>query len=1274
MTLLTTPSKVSPMLNQADGIWNMGEAPDGRDVGGVLGQDPLTAPMPTYEPLLSNGWEPVAADPSLVTYIGGLRPSGGLQFGDETMASFQVVAPVTIDTPQIVVAIFTLATFGGDNPQNPHAYPGYPPYGLLFPTGPHVDVVSRNLLQSPTPAFRVVGVQYVPRTSQRPMASAMQRLRQVRRAVLDLVWQRYGIAESDVAFAVDCASFGGFLAQTALVFYPTEFHAGVDGTFSGAHRSMPSDFDSGVMFSSLLGTDGAPHSYLMRDTVEIPMWCHIEETDFASITTTNRIFAGHLQRPIYFWIGDEDTVTHGTDWIRIVAGNSGLEQPLYGTTTLSSVSGPVEVYWSVVSKSGHGEHRLNAFKLQGVPVPYDTNDPTKPLEVMLEKAHAERTRQGVVPIDDPSVGRKLTGSLPSLDPSRAALAHKGVRTYSPGTMPGLLTENASFQRYGQGTWLGANESLKVKTLPNDTRASIFVGSADGYVTRLKMEAMGTNPVIQPLVEKARSSFPPGGPAYALGHGTWGLDVGEVDDGIPGDEVVVTSYNRVALFTAQDLHLIREVTLPNWEYDNPRKVQIADLLGDPSDGEIVFRTLHGHLVVMDKYLTIRYEHDEGGVIDLVVGPQPARSVATWLKRPIYILSARGHVVRLEIDTAHQQPPPPAPNEWGRLAGASYLEYGGMRDMDLVPWQGQTRLGVLFAPQLGETDAMRFFSSDDCSKVGEFGNLTHYPPAPPPPPAMPPPPMSAQHVNPNGNQESSFAYLAGHGGDHYLISHGGDLSLWDGEMVLGIKSLGTFRPALGHGCVQTGDVDPASPGDEIVVSTFTGRVVWFRRSDLLGPINPDGKRLSGSDFDRSSAGHFFTDANGVVHEHRCNMALAGTWAMSAQPASGSTEGKLSAVDATGTWWEVTPSGVPTRKEDYVGLRSLVDAKATSVPSASNGSGHLWWLTAMMGSTGYLLSTPYLPANSALPAGPWQLANPAAYMELRNGHWPCPWPGARIFDAATQKHWFAWWYRYGAYPNLIQCASYTVSGGMLDPSISLWNSTQGVLPGNAPPPRFPFNAPGYLNPLRTEQDLADPHSMQSLKIGRVLHGQELPQVVAAGMGGRVMLLSGSDGRIIGESADYGLGGMALALADLTGDGLDEVIFAPLYSPISHMGGTVRAHVHVLTGSSGALQELSSTAVGEANNDDFLGYGACGLAVADLPTDPVISKAIFVTTMNGELAVFKQTNGVIDPTALYRKVVAGSLGAFNSIVIENLVPDTASKPEVYIAGSSGIVRLDFP
>ena len=56
MTLLppAAPSKVSPMMDQADGQWNMGESPDGRDIGGALGRDPLLAPMPTYVPLLAS--------------------------------------------------------------------------------------------------------------------------------------------------------------------------------------------------------------------------------------------------------------------------------------------------------------------------------------------------------------------------------------------------------------------------------------------------------------------------------------------------------------------------------------------------------------------------------------------------------------------------------------------------------------------------------------------------------------------------------------------------------------------------------------------------------------------------------------------------------------------------------------------------------------------------------------------------------------------------------------------------------------------------------------------------------------------------------------------------------------------------------------------------------------------------------------------------------------------------------------------------------------------
>lgn len=41
---------------------------------------------------------------------------------------------------------------------------------------------------------------------------------------------------------------------------------------------------------------------------------------------------------------------------------------------------------------------------------------------------------------------------------------------------------------------------------------------------------------------------------------------------------------------------------------------------------MFRRLRGHLVIVEKLLNIRDEYDEGGVIDLVVGPRSSRGPA------------------------------------------------------------------------------------------------------------------------------------------------------------------------------------------------------------------------------------------------------------------------------------------------------------------------------------------------------------------------------------------------------------------------------------------------------------------------------------------------------------------------------------------------------------------------------------------------------------------------------------------------------------------------
>lgn len=102
-------------------------------------------------------------------------------------------------------------------------------------------------------------------------------------------------------------------------------------------------------------------------------------------------------------------------------------------------------------------------------------------------------------------------------------------------------------------------------------------------------------------------------------------------------------------------------------------------------------------------------------------------------------------------------------------------------------------------------------------------------------------------------------------------------------------------------------------------------------------------------------------------------------------------------------------------------------------------------------------------------------------------------------------------------------------------------------------------------------------------------------------------------------------------------------------HQGQKVRSYLHVLSGASGALTEIGAPVpVGDLFSDDFLGYGACGIAIAEIPTH---GKLIFVATLNGELAVFKPlASGAIDQNPVFRTVVEGSIGAFGSIVIADL------------------------
>ncbi|MGE3175750.1 MAG: hypothetical protein AB7O97_24210 [Planctomycetota bacterium] len=99
---------------------------------------------------------------------------------------------------------------------------------------------------------------------------------------------------------------------------------------------------------------------------------------------------------------------------------------------------------------------------------------------------------------------------------------------------------------------------------------------------------------------------------------------------------------------------------------------------------------------------------------------------------------------------------------------------------------------------------------------------------------------------------------------------------------------------------------------------------------------------------------------------------------------------------------------------------------------------------------------------------------------------------------------------------------------------------------------------------------------------------------------------------------------------------------------------------------------------------YGVCGLAVGDLlPAVP--GPELVVGSLDGHLLVYALdavTGEIVSQPPLYQTRVEGALGAYNSIVIADLVdasgaaevPGTDGINELYVAGSLGLRRWTLP
>jgi hypothetical protein len=214
------------------------------------------------------------------------------------------------------------------------------------------------------------------------------------------------------------------------------------------------------------------------------------------------------------------------------------------------------------------------------------------------------------------------------------------------------------------------------------------------------------------------------------------------------------------------------------------------------------------------------------------------------------------------------------------------------------------------------------------------------------------------------------------------------------------------------------------------------------------------------------------------------------------------------------------------------------------------------------------PYVPLNPLNYSTGWgqPTGSSRPFVPVDAGYWILPSAGS-YFDAANNRMWVAWWQRYDShFHDLVQRVTYDLNDPGPATVSHFWSSTQAPLPGapaGRPPSKDPSHA-DYRFTLRTETGSAAPLNYTAVRIAKVLKNHASPQVIVSSSGGRVSLLHGDTGMLIAESDDFGFGGMALAVADIYdngNDGLSEILFAPLYGPIEHTGGSVRSYLHVLT-----------------------------------------------------------------------------------------------------------------
>ncbi|MGE3172789.1 MAG: hypothetical protein AB7O97_09185 [Planctomycetota bacterium] len=1140
-------------------------------------------------------------------------------------------------------------------------------------------------------------------------------------------------------------SFGGALSGWEAILFPEEFVAGIYSGAILSFRHYIGEQEGMRHLMSLSGFGQISRDFFRKDALHYQA-ALAQAAEMKTPTPANwdPFYHGsvlrawkdnYLQRPVLAIQADEDLATTGNDTLPLLSGQrefvpAGISAP--------NANG-VPLLWTIYPKRCHGDHPnppiVSPTSGQGradfIDIILDFLvwlDPQGPQGSLLANRSflpPPSASNGSMDVYDHAF--MLPPPPPPASTPLVLSGFHGTGTGSLGQTVGgtALRPGKSF---GSGTYLGYADSLIVG-VPNEQDPATYtgfheicVGSADGVVTRF-------------AVDQTTGEFVPQAMSPALGYGAWALAFGEAD-GLPGKEVIVGTHRGLHTLYRDDLSIMG--SNPGLPWDQSRPLRMATVQVQQTDrAQVVFASDIGMLAVYDldtlaSGTPALATHFEPGVTDLVVLPTSGIGSID-----LAILSERGHVAKVHWDlgTNTMTLLKSSVRLNGIAVDMEFAEVDGNAGKDLVvlmremPEFDRESIWVLDADDLSVIDTA--FTNQFEGKVVPVATRSAG--------------VAADlEVWNAGPEEVYFVVLRED--RILVIPYGaaGSTPIVPIDLCAFQPMMRALDIAIAD--VFDDPANPTRSPLELVIATEAGYVTWISMDELLPDSAPGTQLPSHADqvaLPGSPAGRLlsFNSVSARAHGSQnarpahCNHTLAATWGM-AVDTSGQVP-TLELVDQSGTRSSVTGIGDATVVQEVGRVAwfqgqleplagpfrdlSLIGPVAGSadpevpvlaVPEFLDSSGSIPLYPGLAtASCDVIATSPYQPVES----GNQSLHN------LGRGFWSKildvvgVYDGAAVFprcgDALTMEpqgnqyvcYWSGEEYRQ-VWGNRI--AGFQVANGTL----SNWWSTVGAIDSGAPAADVPWSQM-HGHDLRSFhfQPMAD-RQAQALRLFRDPADDTKVRIAAFTPGARLFVLEpGVSATDIGpipiekdslqnKPLDFGTGGMALAIGPARPGGRcsiyvgamaffadDSNFAAGSTQPDDQVSAICMVDYQGNTsfGSSGAFRHPELVLDGSSALAPKV-YGVCGLAVGDiLPAVP--GPELVVGALDGHLLVFALdpvTGDIVSQPPLYQTRVEGAVGAYNSIVIADLVDDSGASEqpgvdgtnELYVAGSLGLRRWTLP